>query len=140
MLAVFLLAIGDPDSGGGSDLAVEAAGTVCEDEAEVVAVERFIVNAGLHRAVAAVEEEVVAVRAGRDELVGFECLESVAEAYFSVDDTFLAVGGGHAGMGECYVLLHLIWNLRSFKRLKVGVDEVSNNLNRCFTDFGAFSY
>lgn len=97
MLALCLLAIGDPDSGGGSNLAVEAAGTVGEDEAEMVAGAR--VDAGLHRAVAAVEEKIVALRTGSDELVGLECLESVAEDYFSVDDTFFAVGGGHVGMG-----------------------------------------
>lgn len=99
MLALRVLAVGDPDSGGGSDLAVEAAGTVGEDEAEMVAGARLVVDAGLHRAGAAVEEELVAVRAGCDELVGLECLESVAEIYFSVDDTFFAVGGGHVGMG-----------------------------------------
>lgn len=109
MLALCLLAIGDPDSGGGSDLAVEAAGTICEDEAEMVAGALFVkVDAGLHRAVAAVEEEFVAVRAGCDELVGFECLESGAEDYFSVDDTFFAVGGGHIGMGMlCLIALDL---------------------------------
>ena len=65
----------------------------------MVAGARFVVDAGLHRAVAAVEEKVVALGAGSDELVGFECLESVAEDYFSVDDTFFSLGGGHVGMG-----------------------------------------
>ncbi len=108
MLALCLLAIGDPDSGGGSNLAVEAAGTVGEDEAEMVAGARFVVDAGLHRAVAAVEEKIVALRTGSDELVGLECLESVAEDYFSVDDTFFAEGGGHVGMGmPCLIALDL---------------------------------
>ena len=83
----------DANASRGAELAVETTGAVGEDEWVVVTDVAVPLFTALGM-VAAVEIELLAGRAGGDEIFDWEGFESGAEVELSVDDAFCGLGGG----------------------------------------------